>query len=259
MKYPVKTEYALSDGRFGRKIKFAVLSDLHCGKKTRTDGLIRITEQAAPDFILLPGDIFERLDGEHAEEKEIGFELIRRLSAIAPTFFSVGNHENGGIGSWNKLKWRSGKSIPKLLDSSELAKISECGALFLDDGYTVCDGIAFGGLSSGLINVQRAPVTGWLDEFCALPCPHVLLCHHPEYYEKYLKGRSIELIVSGHAHGGQWRLFGRGVFAPGQGFFPKYTSGIYEGRLAVSRGLVPSKFPIPRIFNPTEVLIITVS
>lgn len=257
MKYPAKTEYILSDCRFGKKIKFAVISDLHCSAKTKIDEIIRITEQSLPDYILMPGDIFEKLDGGNTEEKAIGFEMIRRLSAIAPTFYSVGNHENGGIGSWNKLKWRSGKSIPKLLDTSELEKISECGAFFLDDGYTVRNGIAFGGLSSGLINAQRAPDVSWLDEFCALPYPHVLLCHHPEYYEKYVRNRHIELTVSGHAHGGQWRLFGKGIFAPGQGLFPKYTSGIYDGHLAVSRGLMPSSLPIPRIFNPPEILILT--
>ena len=62
------------------------------------------------------------------------------------------------------------------------------------------------------------------------------------------------------AHGGQWRFFGRGVFAPGQGLFPKYTSGIYKGehgKLLVGRGLGDShKFP-PRIFNRTEVIIVT--
>lgn len=257
MKYPAKTEYALSDGRFGRQIKFAVLSDLHCNKNTEIGETVRITEQSHPDYILMPGDIFERLDGKDTEEKEAGLELMRRLSAIAPVFYSIGNHENGGIGSWNKIKWRSGKSIPKQLDGAELERISECGAILLDDGYTVRDGIAFGGLSSGLINLQRAPDVSWLDEFCSLPYPRVLLCHHPEYYEKYLKDRSIELTVSGHAHGGQWRLFGRGVFAPGQGLFPKYTSGIYDGRLAVSRGLMPSCLPVPRLFNPPEVLIIT--
>ena len=87
--------------------------------------------------------------------------------------------------------------------------------------------------------------------------PKVLICHHPEYYPKYLKDMPIDIIVSGHAHGGQWRFFGRGVFAPGQGLFPKYTSGVYDGRLVVSRGLKKTIIP-PRIFNPREVVIIDV-
>ena len=64
-------------------------------------------------------------------------------------------------------------------------------------------------------------------------------------------------MVSGHAHGGQWRIFGRGVFAPGQGLFPKYTSGIHDGRLVISRGLKKSG-TIPRIFNSPELVIIDI-
>ncbi|MBQ3816071.1 MAG: metallophosphoesterase, partial [Clostridia bacterium] len=61
-----------------------------------------------------------------------------------------------------------------------------------------------------------------------MPGFHILLCHHPEYWEPLVHGRRIELTVSGHAHGGQWRIFGRGVYAPGQGLFPRYTSGLYR-------------------------------
>jgi predicted MPP superfamily phosphohydrolase len=87
--------------------------------------------------------------------------------------------------------------------------------------------------------------------------PKILLCHHPEYYERYLKDKSIDLTVSGHAHGGQWRFFGKGVFAPGQGIFPRYTSGVYDGKLVVSRGLKPARI-IPRFFNAPEVVIIDI-
>ena len=89
-----------------------------------------------------------------------------------------------------------------------------------------------------------------------MPSPRLLLCHHPEYYPDYIRGTDIELTVSGHAHGGQWSIFGRGVFAPGQGLFPKYTAGVYDGgRLVVSRG-VTNTVRIPRFFNPTEIVVI---
>lgn len=252
------TEYDIKQNRFGREIKLALVSDLHSKKQTQTGHITDALEAQAPDCILMPGDIFERLDGSRPEDKEAGFELLRRASTIAPVLMSVGNHENGGTGSWNKLKWLKIKSIPKHFDAGELDKIFECGVTLLDDGYVTDDGIAFGGLSSGLINEKRRPDTVWLDEFCALECPKILLCHHPEYYDKYLKDRNIDLIVSGHAHGGQWRIFGRGVFAPGQGIFPKYTSGVHDGRLVISQGLKPSG-KIPRIFNPTEVVFININ
>ena len=91
-----------------------------------------------------------------------------------------------------------------------------------------------------------------------MPSPHLLLCHHPEYYPEYIRDTVIELTVAGHAHGGQWNFFGRGVFAPGQGLFPKYTAGVYDGgRLIVSRGAT-NTVKVPRFFNPTETVIINI-
>ena len=250
-------EYCLNNNAFGKKIKFAVVSDLHSRLGADVSRVIEILERTQPDYILMPGDIFERLDGSEPEGKAAGFELLRRASEIAPVFYSIGNHENGGICSWNAFKWMRIECIPKYYDSGELDRIWETGVVLLDDGFVIEDGIAFGGLSSGLINKGRKPQLDWLDDFCACDCPKVLLCHHPEYYKKYLRTRNIDLIVSGHAHGGQWRIFGRGVFAPGQGIFPKYTSGVHDGKLVISKGVKPSG-RIPRIFNTPEVVFVSV-
>lgn len=250
-----KSKYNVHTGHLEKPIRLAVVSDLHSRRGMDVGGIIDILKEESPDLILMPGDIFERLDGKDTEGKRAGFELIRLSAQIAPVFYSVGNHENGGVRSWDKLKWSRIKSIPKYYDKGEIDRICKCGAVFLDDGYVIENGIAIGGLSSGLINEGRAPELAWLDGFCDLDIPKILLCHHPEYYKKYLKDRSIDLIVSGHAHGGQWRIFGRGVFAPGQGIFPKYTSGVYHNKLVVSRGLKPSG-RIPRIFNAPEVVMI---
>ena len=251
-------EYKLNTVAFGKKLKFAIVCDLHSRVNTDVDAVIDILKNEKPEYILMPGDIFERLDGSEKEHKRAGFSLLERAVEIAPVFYSVGNHENGGISSWNILKWMRIECIPKYFDAQELDAIWNTGATFLDDGFVIEDGIAFGGLSSGLINQGRKPCLDWLDEFCMLECPKVLLCHHPEYYEKYLKNRNIDLIVSGHAHGGQWRIFGRGVFAPGQGLFPKYTSGVHDGRFVISKGLKKGG-RIPRIFNRPEVVIISVN
>ena len=251
------SSYKISTGRFERPLRFALLSDLHSREGMDVSGIVSLVREASPDYILMPGDVLERLDGKCEEQKASGFELMRASAEIAPVFYSIGNHENGGIRSWDKLKWSRIKCLPKFYHPTDLSRIEKCGVELIDDGYVVRDGIAFGGIASGLINMGREPSLEWLDEFCALDMPKVLLCHHPEYYPEYLKGRSIDLIVSGHAHGGQWRIFGRGVFAPGQGIFPKYTSGVHDGVLVVSRGLKPSG-TIPRIFNPPEVVIIDI-
>ena len=99
--------------------------------------------------------------------------------------------------------------------------------------------------------MERLPDDDWLEEFAETPGYHILLSHHPEY--RRLVPKEVELILSGHTHGGQWRAFGRGMFSPGQGMWPKLTKGVYDGRLVVSAGL-SNTAPVPRLFNPTEVV-----
>ena len=79
-------------------------------------------------------------------------------------------------------------------------------------------------------------------------------CSHDEY----LKKTDFDLILSGHAHGGHWRFFERGIYAPHQGLLPKYTHGIHFGRFIISTGAVNNTKPIPRFFNAPEILKITI-
>ena len=129
-------------------------------------------------------------------------------------------------------------------------------AIELDSSSVELSGMLFGGLRSAHYT-GGIPDLAFLDRFCAEGNDRfkILLSHHPEYYPSYIRERAeIDLTLAGHAHGGQWCILGRGIFAPGQGLFPKYTHGLYDGgRLAVSRGMHNS-IKIPRIFCPTEIL-----
>lgn len=244
-----KIVYEIKRGRFPKAICVALVSDLHGGDPSDVTEMLRAER---PDYILMPGDIFERLDGRNTEIFRNGLRLLREASAIAPVFYSPGNHEDGGTHSYRK---RSGNSvIERAYDGSAIEAIRSSGAVMLENSFILKDGIAFGGLLSGVINEGSVPDLSFLDDFCACDAPKILLCHHPEYYERYLRGLDLDLIVSGHAHGGQWRFFGRGVYAPGQGIFPKYTHGVHDGRLVISTGLKVSA--IPRFFNPPEVVFI---
>lgn len=102
------------------------------------------------------------------------------------------------------------------------------------------------------------PDYGGLNEFEKQDGFKILLDHHPENFERITKGRDIDLVLSGHAHGEQIRVLNHRLYAPHQGFFPKYTSGVYDNKLVVSRGLANIKL-IPRIGNPTELVYITVT
>jgi predicted MPP superfamily phosphohydrolase len=104
------------------------------------------------------------------------------------------------------------------------------------------------------------PSVRWLRTFEEQDGYKILLCHHPEYYEPHLKAKHIDLVVSGHAHGGQIRIpLVGGVIAPNQGYFPKLDKGLYirgNTRLIVSRGLGNSLFPF-RVNNRPEIVLVT--
>ena len=107
----------------------------------------------------------------------------------------------------------------------------------------------------GINGDQNEPNAEVLRHFAALGGVKLLLCHHPEYFMPYIRRTDIALTVCGHAHGGQWRFFGRGVYAPGQGLLPRYTAGVIENRCVISRGL-GNHTRIPRICNRPELVII---
>ena len=245
-----KTYYRIDNKAFGRHLRIAVISDLHAQKfENVTDALHEIS----PDYILLAGDILEALDGSRDADNERTFGIFKSCADIAPTFYCTGNHEDGGVHSGSK-KWQKCGGKKRVYTEKNLERIRSSGVCFLQDSCVLKDGIAFGGLMSGLILKGGEPDVEFLERFAKADAPKVLICHHPEYYDRYVKHLDIDLVVSGHAHGGQWRIFGRGVYAPGQGLFPKYTSGVYDGRFVISKGL--KKGIIPRFFNPAEIVII---
>ena len=247
------TEYTINNKKLGTNKVFALVSDLHSEDPTEK---INCLQKMRPDYILAPGDIFEVMDGSRDEENENGFVFLSECAKIAPTFYSLGNHEMGGTGSWHAM----GNTYPKKekpMSERNAQKLADTGVIFLKNSYTVYDGIAFFGLSSGLVCEGCVPQLETMTEFLECDYPKVLLSHHPEYYPKYFNDSGLDLMVSGHAHGGQWRMFGRGFFAPGQGFFPKYTSGVHDGRFVISRGLKRHS-AVPRIFNPPEIVKITI-
>lgn len=247
-----QTFYSLKNQKFSKHVRIALLCDLHAGNYTKA---LEKLEKLTPDYILLAGDMLEALDGSCDDKNKRAMGVFKACAKIAPTFYTTGNHEDGGTHSQSR-KWKNAIGRERVYTAENKRAILASGVNFLMDSYVVKDGIAFGGLASGLILEGGRPNIEFLEDFARLDCPKVLICHHPEYYEKYIKELDIDLIVSGHAHGGQWRFFGRGVYAPGQGLFPKYTSGIHDGRFVISKGL--KKGAIPRFFNPREIVVIDI-
>lgn len=257
--------------------RLALLADLH-GRPF--DDVIRSLGIHKPEIICIAGDI---VYGSHPvddksplDTQENVLPFLKACASLAPTFLSLGNHE-----------W--------MLDSADLAAISDTGVTVLDNTWTTItvDGreIVLGGLTSGYVtDYQRfraefgseeryprkdsltgigglwsasdhIPETAWLQSFAAASPEsyHILISHHPLYI-RYVP-ESVDLILSGHLHGSQWLYYSllkrewRGVFNPDEGWFPKYSKGVYENRLVISAGLSNTTW-IPRINNPTEVVLL---
>lgn len=245
----------------GCPLRLALVTDLH---ERPFDAVLDSLRRNRPALICAAGDfVYARPARSGSKLREAGvLPFFRVCSELAPCFVSLGNHE-----------W--------MIGAEDTALLEETGAHLLDDAYAVQElggaRLVLGGLSSARVSEYRRlraagcgmdkalelafadrllpPHLSWLDAFCAEEGFHILLCHHPEYYPRYLRARPIELVLSGHAHGGQVRVCGQGLFAPGQGFFPKLTSGVTDGRLVISRGLANCQL-VPRVFNPPEIVYI---
>ncbi len=225
----------------------AVAADLHGNDNAPP---IRLLQEAKPDVILIPGDLMD--DRELADPASSGYEFLRTCASIAPTYYSIGNHE---IACYHKGNpWRHPVPLPVSPEARE--RIAETGAVFLDNDHVTVGDVTYCALTSGINRKENHPDAEALERFAALPGAKILLCHHPEYFVPYIQKTDIDLTVSGHAHGGHWRILGRGIYAPGQGLFPKYTSGILEGRCVISRGM-GNHTHIPRMFNDPELVLIS--
>ena len=246
----MKTRILTLSAPLPARIRLAVCADFHSAyRPMHVEKTLRRLGDAHPDLILCPGDFFNYSDEfsvhDYANRNALAF--LTGAAALAPTFFSTGNHDRG-------------------LSAENRRILEEAGVTPLMNTFVHHGPLVIGGLSSAgpvgrhKLRPQDLPDCGtFLDDFAREPGVSVLLCHHPEYWEPLVGGRGIALTVSGHAHGGQWRFFGRGIYAPGQGLFPRYTSGLYRSgaeTLAVSRGMTNSIPLIPRFFNPTELLFI---
>lgn len=194
----------------------------------------------SPDYIMISGDLTNR----KSDKTLYVADFLTSCARLAPTFYSRGNHE-----------WR--------YDEQDAQRIADTGAVLLDNAYVHIDELCVGGLTSGFMGSRferrygtLVPKLSWLKSFEAEPGYKILLCHHPEYFPLYLRDRDIDLVLSGHAHGGQIRIFNHGLFAPGQGIWPQYTAGMHEGKMIISTGLANTGGLIPRINNDTELVVI---
>lgn len=221
-----------------RGYRIAQVSDLHnteFGKGSKR--LLALLEESQPDLIAITGDLID----SRRTKPEIAVAFAKEAVKIAPCYYVTGNHESR-IPEFPQLE-------QQLLDAG--VTVLRGQALPLDNGITV----------AGVDDPAFTGYTGFSETLSQLAGENftVLLSHRPEYYDLYCR-MGFDVVLSGHVHGGQFRVpFLGGLLAPGQGFFPEYDAGLYTNgktHLAVSRGLGNSVFPF-RLNNPPEVILIT--
>ena len=223
------TEYTFRSEKIERPLRLAVAADIH---SSPFDDVLE--EFTRCDAVLIPGDLVDR----HRRNNENAYRFLEAAPECAPVFYSIGNHER-------KFRDRA----------AYLEKVRTSKVTLLDNESIYFMGIRIGGLSSVK---EKQPDMAFLDRFEKEEGYRLLLCHHPEVYRDFVSGRDIDLTLAGHAHGGQIQIAGHGLYAPGQGLFPKLTHGLYDGgKLLVSRGMTNGAKPrIPRIGNPCELIIL---
>ncbi len=247
----VKT-YDISTDKITSCVRIAVLSDLHdCNFGKFQKDLIEKIRHQGPDMILLTGDIADDKKTHDATE-----QLLSVIGSEYACFYVSGNHE-----IW------SGQSH-KIKDL-----IRSFGVMVLEGGTEIVSigdqNIVVAGVDDPeefypFYRTDRTKGESFYDQLNACNMEiddstfSVLLSHRPELINEY-KSSGFDLVASGHSHGGQIRIpyIFNGVYAPNQGFFPKYAGGYYQlddKALIVSRGL--SKSVIPRVFNPPELVIV---
>lgn len=229
--------YEIESEKITAPVKIAFLSDVH--NSLYGKGQSEITERIAEfgaDLVLFGGDLFDEQNGE-----ENSWALVDALAGKYPCFYAIGNHE-----------------VKTQKPDFYKEEMADRGVLVLENEISLIE-----------INGQKICICGTEYVIAAdrITVPEDVfsldLHHHPEDFPA-LKYNDFDLILAGHAHGGQWRVpyLINGVFSPGEGFFPKYAGGYYseEGtEMIVSRGLYKNIrcLFMPRVFNRPELVFIT--
>jgi hypothetical protein len=239
------TRYTLNSANIGRPVTVLLIADHHGTPfGNNQQRLLRHIDNAAPDLILLGGDMFCHIDT--AECRTETHTLISHAVSLAPTYFVSGNHEAANPEYWTILK-----------------EVSDLGAVILYDEFDIIELKGNRILIAGGNNPSALRSRYFHDIRNATADYRIMLTHFPENADSYARF-GFDVIMAGHAHGGQIRIpliAPNGLYTPGQGLFPEHTGGKYQlddgTHLVVSRGLSLKRSARFRLFNRPELVVIT--
>ena len=246
------TEYHISSEQIPKEFsgfRITQVSDLHNGEFC--DGNSRLMEllcQTEPDIIVITGDLID----SRRTDTAVALDFVKQAMEVAPVYYVTGNHE-ARIAEYTELKQNLTDAGATVLENQTI-RISREGEYItlvgVDDpsfqvDYLLGDAKA----------VMKQAIENSHNESDGYT---ILLSHRGVLFDVYAEA-GIDLVFSGHAHGGQIRfpVIG-GLVAPNQGFFPKYDSGQFtqgDTTMLVSRGIGNSIFPL-RVNNPPEIIVV---
>lgn len=217
-----------------RPVKICVLSDVHCRPfGEHHSWIMRLVDAENPDFVVIPGDLFDT-----GRDFEVSFDLLEALRGRT-VYFTSGNHDN---------------YLPQM--ESFRQRMREMGIHVLENtSEQFNDDIVIAGLTDAGRHPDYCPEE--VNELAPHTGYRILISHRPNHLDLYRKC-DYDLIICGHAHGGQWRIpfTKQGLIGPQQGLMPKYTDGIHDmdgSLMYISRGLASGDSRIPRLYNNPEV------
>ncbi len=226
------------------------ISDLHNAQfGSDNEKLLNLIKEAKPDIIAITGDMVD----SRRTEVTVAIDFAREAVKLAPCYYVTGNHEQRISSEYESLKEGLESLNVNVLDNEKTY-------IELDGQIISVTGINDPSFAADtLFESEAEVVNSLLNRFPAEENTFsVLLSHRPELFDVYAEN-GFNLILSGHAHGGQFRLpFVGGLVAPHQGLFPEYDGGLYEKdktAMIVSRGIGNSIIPI-RFNNRPEVILI---
>ena len=250
----VVTTYSLKINKLSKakdSFKIVQISDLH--NKDFGEKLTQLVSQQNPDIIAITGDLFDR---RHTD-LDVALNTAKALTKIAPTYYITGNHESLSPQGDDFIKQLQQTEITVLLDQKitiekgdvrfNLIGVQDPAYTQDEESYTKADNTQYMREKLKSLEINQDEV-------------NVLLSHRPELFSVYVE-MGLDIVLTGHAHGGQIRvpIIG-GLYSPNQGIFPKYTSGMFtqnQTNMIVSRGLGNSAFPF-RVFNRPEIVVLQI-
>ncbi|MBE6740960.1 MAG: hypothetical protein E7570_01525 [Ruminococcaceae bacterium] len=250
--------YQITSDKVSNNIRIVELSDLHNTEFGKNNSkLIEKIESLHPDLIVYAGDMMNEKDSDYS----VVFELSDELSKIAPIYACYGNNELD-----QQLFYDS--TFRRQLESHHVTLLSN-EAMDVEVGSSVIQLI---GISDNAeqFDVKTNNAKRFIENLEPTDNCRICLTHYPELFNSKLLNRDIDIAFTGHAHGGHIRVpyFG-GLYSPGEGFLPKFTSGVVEAddgtKVVVSRGLGNSNeatgiehVEIPRINNQPELVVVDI-